>query len=245
MMIHVQIAASTHIGLVRTSHQDSIYVNGWTASSSGAKLQMDLLGSGVVAVIDGMGGHAGGDMASRAASAAIADLRLGAAKTPCEVEKIVQAISDTIRETGAKIEGYASMGATIAGLVALPDSVILFNVGDCSILRIKDGYVGQLALIDRLSNEEGRTGMVTQALGGTPQPTVIDAHAEVFRPSNGDLLVLCSDGITDAVDTSDIANLSSSFPEPAALADQLIAAACRAGAPDNVSVVVLAFSIED
>jgi hypothetical protein len=56
-MIHALLAANTHVGLVRTSHQDAIHLNGWTASSSGAKIQMDLSGSGVAAVIDDTGGH--------------------------------------------------------------------------------------------------------------------------------------------------------------------------------------------
>jgi serine/threonine protein phosphatase PrpC len=242
-MIQANIAAITHVGLVRTSHQDAIHLNGWTASSSGAETRMTLSGSGVAAVIDGMGGHRGGEVASRTASAAIADLRLVAASSPRDVDAIVQQISDIIRETGEITEGHASMGATIAGVVLQSNSVILFNVGDCSILRIKDGYIGQLAIIDRVANENERRGMVTQALGGTPQPTTIDAHAEMFVPAHGDLLVLCSDGLTDVVDNTVIASLAAANPQPVALADQLIETACRAGAPDNVSVVVLAFSV--
>lgn len=203
---------------------------------------MDLHGWGIVAVIDGMGGRAGGALASRIASAAIADLNLAAASSSEEVNSLLQEVADTVRETGANRSGYALMGATIAGLVLQRDSVILFNVGDCSILRVRDGFVGQLAIIDRAVNEEGRHGVVTQALGGTPQPIMIDAHAEVFIPSGDDLLVLCSDGLTDTLDNNHVVSLAAEFSEPGALADELVAAACKAGAPDNVSVIVLDFS---
>lgn len=137
----------------------------------------------------------------------------------------MQLVSDTVREYGAKTQGYASMGATTAGLVFRADTAIVFNVGDCSVLRIKDGYVGQLALIDRQTREGGRRGVVTQALGGTAQPMAIDAHADVFIPDQSELLVVCTDGLTDCVDSGVIAELAVASSCPAELADQLVASA--------------------
>ncbi|MFT4187317.1 MAG: protein phosphatase 2C domain-containing protein [Aeromicrobium sp.] len=239
MALRLQIAARTHIGLTRTSHQDSVHLDGWTASSHDAHATLDLRGRGVVAVIDGMGGHPGGETASRVASAALADLDLASAADTTTVDAIVQRVSDTVRETGARTEGYASMGATIAGFVVREEELLLFNVGDCSILRLRDGYVGQLALIDRVERGDGRPGVVAQSLGGTPTPTAVDAHADRFTPAPDDLLIVCSDGLTDPVGHEEIAALADQHPDPETLARHLVAAACRAGGPDNISVVVV------
>lgn len=235
----LRIAASTHLGLVRTSHQDCLHIDGWTASSSGSRLQYDLDGHGVVAVIDGMGGHAGGEVAARTTSAHLADCRLANTTSPEDVDQILQQVSDHVRGIGAITEGHANMGATIAGFVVTPHDLLLFNVGDCSILRITDGFVGQLAVIDRNEVDESGRTLLTQCLAGSPQATVVDAHAERFVPRGTDVLVLCSDGLTDIVDDATIGQIVAESADEVQIADELVAEACRAGAPDNVSVIVV------
>ncbi|MCD9152790.1 PP2C family protein-serine/threonine phosphatase [Aeromicrobium duanguangcaii] len=235
----LRIGAATHLGLVRTSHQDCLHIDGWTASSSGSRLRHHLDGHGVVAVIDGMGGHAGGEVAARITSAHLADCRLANATSAEDVDQILQQVSDHVRGVGAITEGHANMGATIAGFVVTPDDLLLFNVGDCSILRITDGFVGQLAVIDRTDVDASGRTRLTQCLGGATQATVVDAHAERFAPREADVLVLCSDGLTDVVDDATIGRIVAHSKDVVQISDELVSAACRAGAPDNVSIVAV------
>lgn len=236
--MQVHAAATTHVGVVRSENQDCLALAGWSTQLSGARLDLELPPGTSAAVIDGMGGHPGGDHASRTAAHAIGMHRLGAATHPDEVGALVQRVSDTVRETGQATEGHAAMGATIAGVVVTEDALLLFNVGDCSILRIRDGYVGQLAVIDRV-DPTGRSSMIGQCLGGSPQPTAVDAHPDRFVPVGPERLVLCSDGLTDCVPNATIATVAASGVPRGDAARGLVAAAIRAGAPDNVSVIVV------
>ncbi|RHW25415.1 serine/threonine-protein phosphatase [Nocardioides immobilis] len=236
-MIVASVAAITHVGVVRTENQDCLHVAGWSSRQSGARLTMDLEAGGVLAVIDGMGGHVGGALASWSASRALGDLRLDTATGPSQVNRLVQGVSDAVREQGQLTEGHAAMGATIAGLVLGPAGLLIFNVGDCSILRLRDGYAGQLAVIDRVGDPD-RPSVIGQCLGGSPQPTAIDAHADWFHPVDVERLVLCSDGLTDCVTTKEIVALAEAPVPIDDAARALIAAAVRNGAPDNVSVIV-------
>lgn len=242
-MTVVSVAATTHVGVARTENQDCLHVGGWSSQRSGARLELDVGSSGVVAVVDGMGGHVGGRLASWTAARALDDLRLDAATDPAAVNRILQQVSDAVRAHGAATVGHGSMGATIAGFVVTGRGLLLFNVGDCSILRVRDGYVGQLAAIDRVEGAD-RSGIVAQCLGGTPHPTAVDAHAVWFSPVGRERLVLCSDGLTDCVPNSEIALLVEGVGSLGDIAASLVAAAVRRGAPDNISVIVAEVSVD-
>lgn len=240
------ITASTNIGRVREMNQDALFVDGWASSKSGTQLMrtFDSQSEVLVAVIDGMGGHPGGDHASWTAARALANLQASELSSPALVDAAVQTVSDSVRSQAVATEGHASMGATIAGLVLRRRETIVFNVGDCSIFRFTDGYLGQLAEIDRIVGTDGRKGVVSQCLAGSPNPTRINAHATSVAVHPGESLLLCSDGLTDCVPETDIATvLSESAPQDAV--DRLIAAALEAGAPDNVSIILVAVSESD
>jgi PPM family protein phosphatase len=232
------VAALTHVGVVRQKNEDCLHVDGWISNTVRRPLVQQLSGPAVVAVIDGMGGHPGGDVASLTAANGLSRVRLNAASSAAEVNQRLQEVADLVHDTGQTTEGLALMGATTAGLVLSDNGPILFNVGDCSIIRVRDGYAGQLAVIDRRELPEGGSA-VTQCLGGTGQRSAVDAHAEPILVGEGDTYVLCSDGLTDVVGTPEIANVVAGAGDPAAIASELVALACRGGAPDNVSVIVL------
>lgn len=235
-MVAVEVAAGTHVGVVREQNQDCLHIDGWSTSASGARMTRSLREPSIVAVIDGMGGHPGGDLASWMVSKLLTDLRIATSPRPVDLNAGIQSVSDRVREAGSATEGYAHMGATIAGFVVGKDALMLFNVGDCSILRIRDGYIGQLAHIDRPGGS--MSNVVNQCLGGSPQAVSVDSHAttlEILRPER---LILCSDGLTDAIPDAALAQLCCDLTEPAALVGELINTAIRAGAPDNISLII-------
>ncbi|MFI8774641.1 PP2C family protein-serine/threonine phosphatase [Gordonia sp. NPDC062954] len=193
----------------------------------------------MIAVIDGMGGQPGGDLAAWTASRRLGELRLGNATSPDEVGEAIQQLSDHVLEVGRATEGHALMGAVIAGLVCADTGLFLFNVGDCSILRTSGDYVGELAEIDSAGEHA-----VGQCLGGTEHPVAIDAHPIAYTPAQPERLILCSDGLTRCVDTAQIGDLAGELDGPD-LVRALIAAATRAGAPDNVTIAVVDIDLDE
>lgn len=243
-MQEVTAVGATHVGLLRSENQDCLYGAGWATQRSGARLAITAEVGDAIAVLDGMGGHRGGALASWTGAAALSLGRFDATSTPQDVGSVIQDVSDAIRSQGAITSGHQSMGSTIAGVVVTPDGLVLFNVGDSSILRIRDGYVGQLAAIDRVGDAT-RSNVVGQCLGGSPHPTRIDAHEEAFRPSGDERLLLCTDGLTDCVPNDQIAALADPGTPAQQACTALIAAALRHGAPDNVTLVIIDMSLPE
>lgn len=229
----IHVRATTHVGMVRTINQDCLHVAGWSSSLSGTQIAMPVPPRSVVAVIDGMGGQPGGDCASWTASRALGDARLERSATATDIGAKIQWVSDVVRTVGQSTQGYSRMGATIAGVAFTDAGMILFNVGDCSILQIDRTGVSQLAEIDRIGAHS-----VGQCLGGTEKPTAIDAHPIVFQPREREQLLLSTDGLTDCLTLDQIGQIIAGAGESDPLSE-LVRAACAAGAPDNISLALV------
>jgi len=228
-------AAATHIGLHRSQNQDAAYPEG-SGTESGAF---------VAAVADGMGGHAGGEVASRLAlQAAIAGdvtvaQRLASANT---------AVVEGVIEEPA----LAGMGTTLTLGAFGPDGKLeIGHVGDSRayLLRGDDlrqlshdhTLVAELLAAGRISAEDVRghpqRNLLTRSLG-MAQVLEIDSVEETLE--SGDRVLLCSDGLTTMMADDDIAKvLKKGVPEEAAW--NLIEAANSAGGFDNVTVVIVDF----
>ena len=140
--------------------------------------------------------------------------------------------------------------ATIAGF--LEGILYLSQVGDSRGYLIRNGNVKQItkdqSLMQRLveagelTEEEAaqseRRNIILQALGPDPKVKVDLTHQEVRR---GDILVLCSDGLTGQVKREEIAKIVTTAPDLSAACDQLIALANERGGPDNITVVIARF----
>jgi protein phosphatase len=212
-------------------------------------------------VADGMGGAAAGELASQMATEVV----LGELKTRWvegtrrDPEAFAGAIRIAAESANAHIHEYASkhpenrgMGstATIAGL--LGDTLYIAQIGDSRGYLVRDGVARQItkdqSLVQRLveagdmTPEEAelseRKNIILQALG--PEPTVkIDlTHQPVRR---GDVLVLCSDGLSGQVTTDSIGRAVATEPDLVAVCKQLIDLANEAGGPDNITVVAVRF----
>ena len=233
-LLRVNVTVVTHRGRVRQENEDSVGVGGWSMSGSGPlplSASFDLTGTIDVVVCDGMGGHRGGAEASRLALTTFSSSR----------SAIPEAIAETSEALHARSEAepsLAGMGTTIVGLRLHPDgSAVVFNVGDSPAMRVVDGYLGQLSVDDRPAVRTAENaGIVTQFLGGTRR-VHLEPHLHHFVVSPGDRLLLSSDGLTDVLETREIASLlEHAAPEAAA---GLLAATLESGAPDNVTFVIV------
>jgi PPM family protein phosphatase len=224
--------AATHAGLVRANNEDAFLVD--TAHQ-------------LYAVADGIGGHRGGEVASRTA---IEALRAAVASGRPVNEAIARANTAVLERAAGDAE-LTGMGTTMTALVvAGAQQVLVGHVGDSRayllhegvLRRITDDHslVEELVREGRLTPEQAeshpRRNIVTRALG-------VDAEIEVdlftLEVIPGDRVVLCSDGLTTMVRERDIERLARSEPDPQRAAELFVDAANRAGGEDNTSVVVV------
>lgn len=229
-------AALSHVGRIRANNQDSAYA-----------------GKHLFVVADGMGGHAGGDVAS-----AIAIKRIAEADKPYasveEAEHALQsalhAANTLIAETVFDHAELTGMGTTVSGMIRVGNHVALAHIGDSRIYRLRDGELDQLStdhtfvqrLVDsgRITQEEAavhpRRNVLMRVLGDIDSAPEIDTTILATEP--GDVWLMCSDGLSSYVSDDRIRNILKSHTNPKDAANRLIKESLDHGAPDNVTVVV-------
>jgi len=205
---------------------------------------------GLWAVADGMGGHGGGDVASRALVEALEEVPAPASASELldAFEARVGAVNGALRDL-ARREGRAVIGATLAALLIYGGHFACVWCGDSRVYLLRAGALRQLShdhsevqdLVDRgiLDKAEAKSwprgNVVTRAIGAADQAEleIVDGPAE-----SGDRFLICSDGLTAHVEDGEIATHLAGA-DPQAICDGLIALTLERGAVDNVSVVVV------
>ena len=263
--IFVHVFGRTDVGRTREHNEDAFVVADLTTDNATLQpeVRMHRVGSkgSLFMVADGMGGAAAGEIASAmAVDAVLNQLRVTwLGDSSSEPERFVRAIKIATKTANEQIHAYATahpeyrgMGttATIAGL--LGDTLYLAQVGDSRAYLVRDGVVRQITkdqslmqkLIEagELTEEEAehseRRNIILQALG--PEPTIkIDLTHQTVR--RGDLLVLCSDGLSGQVSKDEIARVVTREPDLTNACKELIDLANDHGGPDNITVIIARF----
>jgi len=230
-------AAASNVGKIRSNNQDSGYA-----------------GHTLFLVADGMGGHAGGDVAS-----AIATKRIIEAdrtyQSPQDAEFALQAAliaaNSQLAETVFEHAELTGMGTTVSALVVIDDQVAIAHIGDSRIYLFRDGELSQITtdhtfvqrLVDsgRITEAEAmvhpRRSVLMRVLGDVEASPEIDTSILATRA--GDRWLLCSDGLSGVVSNTGIANALKSLLDAQAVADRLVKESLDGGAPDNVTIVVV------
>ncbi len=227
-------ATSTHPGLVRDSNEDSVYPD-----SDGTDP-----GPVLVAVADGMGGHAAGEVASR-----IAIDTVSTSEGP--LGERVEDANRSVMEAAENRADQHGMGTTLtAGLFGPDGTLEIGHVGDSrlylfrrtTLLQVTNDHslVAEYLASGAISAEEAanhpRRNVITRALGIGWDVTA-DTHTVHLRP--GDRVLICSDGLTTMVTDDDIAAILATQPAPQATGWALIEAANQAGGEDNITVAIV------
>jgi protein phosphatase len=230
-------AAGSHVGKVRANNQDSGYA-----------------GEHLFVVADGMGGHAGGDVASALAIQSIAHIDRAfdtASDAAAALRDALLEANQELAETVFEHPELAGMGTTVSGFVRVGDRLALAHIGDSRVYRWRDGTLTQMTkdhtfvqrLVDsgRITAEEAavhpRRSVLMRVLGDVELSPEIDIEVLDTRP--GDRWVLCSDGLSGFVEEERIGELLDENPDASAAVDALIEESLDHGAPDNVTVVVV------
>lgn len=248
----IKSAGKTHIGLKRKLNEDNLLVS------------PDL---GLFIVADGMGGHKAGDVASRMVVETMADYwgKVRNNRLPSFLEPIKKDISDLakhlinsislsniiIHEAQKKPE-YHRMGSTVTALLLEGDCIWAANVGDSRIYLFDQGQrliqISQehsveaeqkaMGLTDPIgSTHPGMKNLLTRVVG---QHRNVDVYITPLRPEAGDIILMCSDGLTNYMREQAINTVLDDFSTSLERkADILIDEANRGGGGDNITVILL------
>lgn len=248
--MRLEATARTDPGPVRENNEDNFLVD---------------QEAGLFVVADGMGGHASGEVASEIAVLALRDVLLGG-NDPDEtrLERAAAEDDDAIRErlryamnqashrirkAALADPRHAGMGTTLAVLLIEDRVAHIGHVGDSRIYLYRDGRIHRLTRDHTVVQQEIDAGRLTPELARVvPHKNILTQsvgyHGLVdpdlaTRPIKlGDLFVLCSDGLTDALDDPDLAAICAETPADE-LAEVLVTRAIEGGTEDNVTVIVV------
>ena len=236
--IYFQSEARSADGLLRSGNEDSAFVSGR-----------------LVAVADGMGGHAGGEVASRIAIQTLQKLSPLLTNTEIDSDSVEDLLLHSLFTIDSEIGEYADeatelrgMGTTLTALLIVNDSVALLHVGDSRCYRLRGNTLEQLSndhtviqeLLDQgtISQSEvadhPQRSVLTQALMG--QGTVVPV-LQMYEVKEKDRFLLCSDGLSSVLTEKEIKTLLKKSDKAQAV-KSLIDATYINGAPDNVTIII-------
>ena len=226
----------TDPGLVREANEDALLLMGEQA---------------VYVVADGMGGHAGGEIASQLAIGAIAAAFSRDSRATCVLSNVppraaelvqgLAAANEAIRSAAAKDPRLSDMGTTIVAARFCPNKGRLYigHVGDSRCFRLRNGSLEQMTRDHTLAElgVKGRRGRYLSRAVGTNG--IMEADMSIVAPRPGDVYLLCTDGLTKMVLPEAIQEVLASEPDPGRAASALVARAIAEGGRDNVTVLVV------
>ncbi|MBP2706286.1 Stp1/IreP family PP2C-type Ser/Thr phosphatase [Microbispora sp. RL4-1S] len=234
MTIALRYAARSDVGLLREGNEDSAYASGR-----------------LLAVADGMGGHAHGEVASSVAIAALSSLDRDAFGGDLlgDIEAAVRDANHQLHAMVARDPSLKGMGTTLTAMLWNGPRFALVHVGDSRAYLLRNGELYQIthdhtlvqSLVDdgRITQEEAanhpQRSILLRALDGSGEvdPDLQDREAQV-----GDRYLLCSDGLSTVVSAETLHHTLSTVDDPEDVVRQLIDLANRGGGPDNITCVV-------
>jgi len=232
MALYLRYAVRSDLGLVRNNNEDSVYA-----------------GPRLLAIADGMGGHAAGEVASKIVITTLEHL-----DEDRRIDDLMAELRHTVIDANHRIAAAVQhknelegMGTTLTALRFVGSQVGLVHVGDSRAYLMRGGVLDQIThddtyvqyLVDtgKLTPDEAkdhpRKSVILRALLGAD----VEPDVSIREAFEGDRYLLCSDGLSDVVSTETIAD-TLFIDDPQESADRLVELALRGGGPDNVTVIV-------
>jgi serine/threonine protein phosphatase PrpC len=236
--LYFATSARSAVGLVRSGNEDS-----------------GLLSPHLVAVADGMGGHAAGEVASRIAITSLSELSRIFTSTDIDSESAddiylnsINSIDVEIKAAVAENPELTGMGTTLTSLFLRGDKVALLHIGDSRAYRLRGNSLEQLSVDHTVIQELLNQGTISEADVAThPQRSVltqvligegnIELPLPIFEGKIKDRYLVCSDGLNSVLTDKEIKLLIKGRDRDAAVA-ALVNATYINGAPDNVTIVI-------
>ncbi|MFC4587872.1 Stp1/IreP family PP2C-type Ser/Thr phosphatase [Sphaerisporangium corydalis] len=234
MTIALRYAARSDVGLLREGNEDSAYAS-----------------PRLLAVADGMGGHAHGEVASSVAITALSSLDRDASGGDLlsAIEAAVRDANRKLHEMVGRDPSLKGMGTTLTAMLWSGTRVALVHVGDSRAYLLRNGELYQIthdhtlvqSLVDdgRITQEEAAShpqrSILLRALDGSGE---VDPDLSLREAQINDRYLLCSDGLSSVVSAETLHHTLTTVEEPESVVRQLIDLANRGGGPDNITCIV-------
>jgi PPM family protein phosphatase len=234
MTIALRYTVRSDVGLLREGNEDSAYA-----------------GPHLLAIADGMGGHAAGEVASAVAIKTLAPLDKQF-DGPEMLRVLGEAITEanlTLRQMSMSDPSTEGMGTTVTALLWSGDEAALCHIGDSRAYLLRDGALQQIShdhtLVQSLV-DEGR--LTPEAAQSHPQRSLVvralqssipaEPDLAMLKAQVGDRFLLCSDGLTDVVSDETLRTTLEQLTDLDAAVEQLVDLAIRSGGPDNITCIL-------
>lgn len=276
-LVEIDVAAQTHRGKVRESNEDNYLV-----ARGGRSLQImsssiierlpvccEEIGYGIV-VADGMGGAAGGEIASSTALVTLLNLVLNtpdwvlqthepmANQILARMHKRFLELDTAVSERAKITPALAGMGTTLTVTWSIGRDLFVGHVGDSRCYLLRNGGLHRLTRDQTLAQSMIDRGIIraddnvarnfghilTQAIG-TSGGAILQPEVHLSRLEDGDQVLVCSDGLSDMVDDPIIAEILKQHDSSAAACEALVSAALEKGGLDNITVVLARYRLPD
>jgi PPM family protein phosphatase len=234
MTLALRYAVRSDVGLLREGNEDSAYA-----------------GPRLLAVADGMGGHAAGEVASAVAISALADIDddMPASELQHALTDAVESANRTLHEMVTADPSITGMGTTLTAMLWSGSKVAVCHIGDSRAYVLSGGEFQQIthdhtlvqSLVDdgRISPDEAAThpqrSLLLRALDGTPDA---EPDLSVREAKAGDRYLLCSDGLSSVVSEETLHRILATVDDPDDAVLQLVELAIKGGGPDNITCIV-------
>ncbi|MER5290811.1 Stp1/IreP family PP2C-type Ser/Thr phosphatase [Streptomyces pharetrae] len=234
MSLSLRFAAGSHKGMIREGNEDSGYA-----------------GPRLLAIADGMGGAAAGEVASSEAISTIVALDddIPGSDVLTSLGVAVQRANDQLRQMVEEDPSLEGMGTTLTALLWTGQRLGLVHVGDSRAYLLRDGVLTQITqdhtwvqrLVDegRITEEEATThpqrSLLMRALGSGDH---VEPDLSIREVRAGDRYLICSDGLSGVVSHQTMEDTLASYQGPQETVQELIQLALRGGGPDNITVIV-------
>lgn len=243
--LNLTAAGKTDQGLARSNNEDNYYVD---------------IKAGLLIVADGMGGHSAGEIASKIAVNVISDYFQGENKftsnydhphspTTSKLNSALRLANVAVFEAGQSSPQLKGMGTTIAAALMIGNKLSIAHIGDSRVYLIRSNNIEQLTDDHSIVNEQFRRDIITKeeaansniknlltkALGISPEA---EAELNELTLFDGDILLLCSDGLNTMLTDESILKIISLAKRPIDACELLIDAANKKGGKDNITVIV-------
>ncbi len=204
----------------------------------------------MISLADGIGGHRAGAYASREV---LANLSATANFTEEGIEEVLQETNRKLHEVGQEQPEFEGTGTAVVGLVAGPEGIFGFNVGDARLYRQQAGKLVQVSSDDSVEQLLIHEGLMeatdgvrshymhalTQSVGGSPEYHPLEPHFYPLTVKTSARFLLCTDGLTDMLSNKTIESFVIPQLKAVAAVQSLFSAAMDAGGRDNITIAIV------
>lgn len=242
MKYEVEYYCLSHIGKIRKNNQDNFFCNGsYMAAENNGTVELlrgsvDSADNAVFCVFDGMGGEERGEIAAYLAAKKMSEIFSKEEQETDFIHYCKEANREICLSTAE--QQLTSMGTTMAALMFRKKDVLLCNIGDSKIFLVSDDTLQQISYDHVSVSVNGRKPPLTQNLGVPEDEMTLAPYIATGEYHHKDIYLICSDGLTDMVETDRIKEIIDTTPHNEAC-NALLQEALQNGGKDNITIVLL------